>query len=99
MPDHNRRLHSVAGPLIPLVDVNVGAAHSRASHTDQHLVIANPWLWHILECEAGTGVLLYECFHAGVSSHGWRPNASPGEYPTAKISDIRIQKSEFRWFS
>ena len=39
--DDERRLHATARPLVPLVDVHVGAAHAGATYSNQHLIIAN----------------------------------------------------------
>ena len=50
--DHERRLDGVLGPLVPAVDVQVGAADPCAENAKQHLT--RPWLGlrHVLEPEA-----------------------------------------------
>ena len=39
--DDERRAAAAARPVVPLVDVDVGAADAGAPHADQHLVVAD----------------------------------------------------------
>jgi hypothetical protein len=63
VPDDERRLAPRLRPRIPVVDVNVGAAHSGPAHTNENLVLTDFRLRHILEFEAGCGGFLYQRFH------------------------------------
>jgi hypothetical protein len=61
--DHHRDGNRLLRPLIPLVDVQIGAADGGALDLDQHVVGARFGLGHILE-QAWRGLLLDERFHA-----------------------------------
>jgi hypothetical protein len=43
----DRRLESALGPLVPLVDVQVGAADGCVGDIDQNIVGANPWSFYL----------------------------------------------------
>src|SRR5690606_15092724 len=57
--DHEWRLAASARPVVPLVDVHVGAADARAAHTDQDFVLPDYGHRYLGECETGGGVLLH----------------------------------------
>src|SRR5439155_303760 len=61
--DHERRLDGVLGPLVPAVDVQVGAADPCAENAKQHLT--RPWLGlrHVLEPEARLPLRLDQGLH------------------------------------
>src|SRR5439155_25848730 len=62
--DHERRLDGVLGPLVPAVDVQVGAADPCAENAKQHLT--RPWLGlrHVLEPEARLPLRLDQGLHS-----------------------------------
>jgi hypothetical protein len=49
MADDERRVDGVLRPLVPAVDVEVGAADARAEDPDQHVARTGFWLGHILQ--------------------------------------------------
>src|SRR5690348_6193342 len=71
VPNDERRVAPPARPVIPLVNMDVGAAHARAAHADQHFVIANGRYGHILELETGGCSLFDERVHAIYCSNRW----------------------------
>ena len=64
MTDDERRLAAPLRPIVPFVDMHVGAAYTRAPDTDQHFVVADRGNRNVLQHEAWTGGLLYEGFHS-----------------------------------
>src|SRR6185437_11974750 len=71
VPNDERRMTPPARPLIPFVNVNVRAAHTRAPHADQHLVVPDRRLCDVLQPEAWGGGLFHKRFHAIYSSNQW----------------------------
>ena len=63
--DGERRLAAPLRPVVPLVDVDVGAADAGAAHADQHLIVTDGRLRHLLQHEARRRPLLHECSHDG----------------------------------
>jgi len=63
MPHDERRLATALCPRVPIVNVNIGAANSRAPHADQNFVLPDPRLRDILQLETGCCGLLYQRFH------------------------------------
>jgi hypothetical protein len=53
----------LARPIVPLVDVHVGAANARAVHADQDVVDADAGLVDVFQPEAGLVFAFDECFH------------------------------------
>jgi hypothetical protein len=53
VPDDERRLAASLRPRVPVVDVDVGAADSRATDANKNFVLTDPWLRDILEFETG----------------------------------------------
>jgi hypothetical protein len=51
MTDDKRRLASSLRPRVPVVDVYIGAADSRAPDTNENFVLTDPGLRDILEFE------------------------------------------------
>src|SRR5687768_8809506 len=49
VPHDDRRLHASTRPIIPLVDMDVGAAYPRPPHANQHFVVAYRGNRHVLE--------------------------------------------------
>src|SRR6185295_12833564 len=76
--DEAAHLHHVAGELVadgewrpaaalrpgvPVVDVHIGAAHTRAPHLDHDLIVANHRLAHVAQLESGTGSGFHQRSH------------------------------------
>jgi len=61
--DHEWRLASPLRPGIPVVDVNIGATHSRSPDPNENFVLTDPPLRDILQFETGCRGLLDERFH------------------------------------
>ena len=64
--DHERGRHGARRPLVPVGDVEVGAADARAVHPDQHVVDADRGLGHLGEREPGRR----RCVSSGHPSEG-----------------------------
>src|SRR5205823_8300168 len=52
VPDRDRRFHAAAGPGIPFVNVDVGAADAGATHTDQNLIVADSRFGNVSQGES-----------------------------------------------
>ena len=65
MPDDQRHVNGGARPIVPVVDVQVGAANSRAQHANFDVVDAGFGLGNIFEPQASLGAALNEGFHSG----------------------------------
>src|ERR1035438_5046176 len=63
VPDHQAHRDGLARPIVPLIDVHVGAANARAMHADQDVVDADAGLLDVFQPEAGLIPALDECFH------------------------------------
>src|SRR5262249_55700124 len=59
---------SLAGPVIPLVNVNVGAADARAVHLDQHVIDPDFGARYVLQPQPGFCLTLALCFPGATSS-------------------------------
>ena len=62
VPDDEGRLASTLRPCVPVVDVHVGAADSRAPDTNENFVFTNPGLLDVLQFETGCRGFLYQRF-------------------------------------
>jgi hypothetical protein len=60
--DHGNR-HGLLRPLVPIVDMNVGAADRVFFDLDQHVVRADLGKRHLLHPDAGFGFRFDECAH------------------------------------
>ena len=69
VPERQRWLDPVLGPLVPDVDVQVGAADRRGLDLDEHLVAAGDGDGHLLEREPGARL---ELAHRPHRLHGRR---------------------------
>mmetsp|Transcript_32430 Transcript_32430/g.82304 ORF Transcript_32430/g.82304 Transcript_32430/m.82304 type:complete len:243 (+) Transcript_32430:422-1150(+) len=67
--DHRGR-DGALRPVVPIVDVDVGAAYGRLLDLDQHVIRANRGLRHVHEGQALTAVLLHERLHACAPEDG-----------------------------
>ena len=54
VPDRHRHLHRRARPLVPLLEVQVGAAQAGPQHPDLDVLVAAPRLGDVDELETGT---------------------------------------------
>jgi len=52
--DGEGRAATVLRPLVPVVDVHVGAAHAGATHANQHFVVADLGDGNVAHRESGT---------------------------------------------
>ena len=59
VPHHQRHRHRFAGPIVPLINVQVRAANARAIHLDEHIPGGHRGLRHILEPQPGGGLAFY----------------------------------------
>ena len=63
VPDMHRYRDRLLRPVVPVVDVNVGAADGRSLHTNKYVVDPDLRVRYIVEPEAGLCILLNDCFH------------------------------------
>src|SRR5438105_11322147 len=63
VPNHQWRVDGVLRPLVPAVDVEVGAADAGAEDADQNLARTRLRLRDVLQPESGLGLCFDECFH------------------------------------
>ncbi len=63
VPDHHRDIYGFLRPVVPLINVQIRAADSRAMHTNEHVIDPNFWRFHVLEPKPGFFFAFYECFH------------------------------------
>ena len=61
--DGHRHRNGLLRPRIPVVDVHVGAADGGAVHLDEHVVVTDRGLRHVLHPDAGFRASLDQCFH------------------------------------
>ena len=65
VPDDERHVNRGARPIVPVVDVQVGAANARAQHANLDVVDAGFGLGNIFEPQASRVAALNEGFHPG----------------------------------
>ena len=61
--DGHRHGNGGLGPLVPFVDVDVGAADPRTQHLDQHVADPDFGKGQFLEPQAGLALALHQRFH------------------------------------
>ena len=66
MADRHRHGDGALRPLVPVVDMNIGAADARALYTDQNIVDADFRFANLFEPQARLPLALYECLHEGL---------------------------------
>ena|SRR5579875_1765525 len=49
MANHKRHRNSLLRPIIPLINVEIGSANARASHSNEHIVDADSRSFHIFK--------------------------------------------------
>ena len=82
------RFQSAAGPLVPRIDVDVGAADSSATNPDQDLVLSDRRLGDLHEIQPGTSRSLHQRSHARhTPEQGIR--LAPGSRRTSKTRTKR----------
>ena len=64
--DGHRHGHVFLRPLVPVVDMQVGAADRDLADLDQHVLGTGLGPRHVLQPEAGFIVCLDQCFHCGL---------------------------------
>jgi hypothetical protein len=64
MSHGERRLAAPSRPVVPLVDVNVGAAYSGAPNANENFVFADLRTRNITQFESRTRRNFYECFQS-----------------------------------
>jgi hypothetical protein len=79
--DDERRVAAALRPVVPFVDVDVGTAHPRAPHADEHLVVPNAGDRDVLHHEAGPRGGLDQRLHALLAPLTW---VSLGGHPDAE---------------
>ena len=71
--DHEGGLAASARPVVPFVDVHVGAADAGAAHLDEHFVVPDLRAGDVRQLESGSAGRLHESLHgvdAGMQSGG-----------------------------
>ena len=63
MPHHERHRHGFAGPVVPFVNVQIGAADAGAVHLDEDVIGRHPGLRHVLEPKSLSRLFFNECLH------------------------------------
>src|SRR5579871_344572 len=69
-------------PIVPLINVYVGAADSGAQHLDQYVVDADLRFVDVLEREAAIGLVLDECFHG-------KSHCIPEAFSRSEVARVR----------
>src|SRR5438477_2457998 len=64
MPDGHGHRDGFPRPLVPLINVNVGAADAGLQHLDEHVVDADLRGRHVVEPQAGLAAALHQGFHS-----------------------------------
>jgi hypothetical protein len=70
MADNEPRADGRAGPCVPVVDVEVGAADSGVEDADFYVVDTDPGFGNVFEPEAAFAAAFYKCLHE-VSCLSW----------------------------
>ena len=63
MPHHERHQDGFAGPVVPFVNVQIGAADAGATHLDEDVIGRHPGLRNVLEPKSFSGLFFNECLH------------------------------------
>jgi hypothetical protein len=74
VPDGERRTAPILRPLVPVVDVHVGAADTGATHANQYFIVADLWDRDVAHGETRTCSGFDERSHAmnsGVNCNVW----------------------------
>ena len=83
--DNEGRPASAARPVVPVEDMHIGAAHTGAADTYQHLVFADPWLGYVPQYEPRTRRFLDQSFH----ECAWSMLLLPLKVTMLRIDDAR----------
>src|SRR5262249_38979770 len=63
VPDRHRYWNRLLCPLVPVIDVNIGAANARAQHTDENVIDADLGLFDGFKPQTWLAPALDQCFH------------------------------------
>ena len=63
MTNHHWHRDCFLRPVIPIIDVNVGAADRRLQHADENVITASFRNGNLLKPEARFGFRFYDCLH------------------------------------
>src|ERR1700728_1000983 len=63
VPDHQRNWDGLARPIVPFVDVHVGAANAGAMYSNKNVVDPDAGLLHVLQPQTGLVSALDQCLH------------------------------------
>ena len=63
MSDSHRHPDGLLRPIVPIVDMNIGATDARVAHPNQHVVNTGRRLWNLFQPEAPLRLALDQCFH------------------------------------
>ena len=63
MADRHGHRDGLLGPVIPVVDMQIGAANGRALDLDEYVVDAQFRVRDVFEPDAFAGFFFYQCFH------------------------------------
>src|ERR1700760_4367454 len=67
MADHHGHRNSLLRPLVPIVDMDIGAADAGVADTDEHVIDAELRFGNILQPQAALAAALLQCFHRSPS--------------------------------
>jgi hypothetical protein len=62
--DDDRWDDAAFGPVVPIVDVHIGAAHTGAADADEDFIITRSGFGNVAHDHSGTGNTLHESSHA-----------------------------------
>ena len=63
VPHHQRDRDGITRPIIPFIDMEIGAADARTVHLDEHITRARLGLRHVLEPKSFSRLFFNECLH------------------------------------
>src|SRR5262249_4446604 len=70
VPDGHRHRNRFPRPLVPLIDVDIGAADPGPQHLNQHVVNADPRHLDVFEPESRLAPALHQRFHTHTIAGG-----------------------------
>ena len=73
-------------PLVPIVDMHVGAADGAAAYANQHILRSDLWNRYLFHPQTGLAFLFHQSAHDCSNPHGMTPSARPAR---AKASIAR----------
>ena len=88
--DRHRDRNGFLGPLITLINMNIGAADAGIAHADQHVVDAVLRFGNILQPQTALATALRQCLHHSPSPR--RMSAEPHSLTCSDGSPLQIAK-------